>query len=148
MARITAARALTAHLANRFIRFATFIAVGIFLAALLICALLATYFSAWWWLLFIPFVPLFALFLIIRLIVKFIVRRIHADHLRSDQKKALDDFTDKIERLIEARGTPPIFFVIISIKDLLFHRDVTTVKTLIRDTTSLHRDYVALEKLF
>lgn len=148
MSRLTAPRALTAHIANRFIRIATFIAVGIFLTVLLICALLAYYFSAWWWLLLVPFIPLFVLFLIARVIVKFIVRKIHAEHLRKDQKQALDEFTDKIERLIEARGTPPVFFVIISIKDLLLHRDITTIKELIKDTTSLRRDYQQLEALF
>lgn len=148
MARLTAARALTAHIANRFIRLATFIAAGIFLVILIICALLAYYFSGWWWLLLIPVISLFVIFLGIRLIIQFIVRRIHAENLRSDQKKALDDLTDKIERLIEARGTPPVFFVAISIKDLLVHRDITTIKELIKDTATLRRDYETLERLF
>ena len=148
MPRLTAARALTAHIASRFIRLATFIALGIFIAVFVLCWVLAYFFTGWWWLLLIPFIFLLSIFLIVRLLVLFFVRRIHAEHLRPDQRKALDNFTEKLERLIEARGTPPIFFVFISIKDLLIHRDITTIKELIRDTTSLKRDYQELEQLF
>lgn len=86
--------------------------------------------------------------MVIRLVVSFLIRRIHADTLRPDQKKALDELTDKLERLIEARGTPPIFFVFISIKDLLVHRDITTLKGIVQDSATLKRDYQKLEKLF
>ncbi|MES2876638.1 MAG: hypothetical protein V4678_04175 [Patescibacteria group bacterium] len=148
MPQITAARALTAHIAYRFIRLATFVALGIFAAVLLLCWVLAYFFTAWWWLLVVPFAAVLFVFLIIRFIITLLVRRIHAERLRSDQRAALDSFVGKLERLIEARGTPPIFFVLISIKDLLIHRDITTIKELISDTTSLRRDYQELEKLF
>ncbi len=148
MAKLTAARALTAHIAQRFIRLATFIALGVFVSVLLACWLLAYFFSGWWWLFIIPFVFLLFVFLVVRLIVLFLVRRIHAERLRPDQRKALNNFVSKLERLIEARGTPPIFFVFISIKDLLIHRDITTIKELIRDTASLRREYQELERLF
>lgn len=148
MAKLTAARALTAHIAQRFVRLATFIVIGVFVAILIVCSLLSYFFSGWWWLLIIPFIFLLTVFLIIRLIVMFFVGRIHGGRLLPDQKRALDSFTDKLERLIEARGTPPIFFVFISIKDLVIHRDITTIKELINDTTSLSRDYQDIEKLF
>ena len=56
--------------------------------------------------------------------------------------------TEKIQRLIEAKATPPIVFVLLSVKDLLIHRDVTTIKELIRDTASLRADYSKLRQLF
>jgi len=148
MPRLTAARALTAHIAKRFVRLATLTAFGVFGLAFVLCGVLAYFFTAWWWLLLIPFIILLGIFLLVRLIVAFLIRRIHADTLRPDQKKALDELTDKLERLIEARGTPPIFFVFISIKDLVLHRDVITLKGIVQDSTTLKRDYDALEKLF
>lgn len=148
MSRLTLPRALTAHIARRVIRVATFIAFGAFASVVLLCAVLAYFFAGWWWLLLIPFVFLLAMFLVVRIIVTFIVGRIHTDSLTGDQKQGLDDFTAKIERLIEARGTPPIFFALITIKDLLLHKDVTTIKELIHDTATLRRDFENLEKLF
>jgi membrane protein implicated in regulation of membrane protease activity len=148
MPRLTAARALTAHIAKRFVRIATIIALGVFLLVVVLCGVLAHFFSGWWWLLLIPFVFLLGIFLVVRLVVSFLIRRIHGDTLRPDQKKALDELTDKLERLIEARGTPPIFFVFISIKDLLLYRDVTTLKGIVQDSATLKRDYEKLEKLF
>lgn len=148
MPRLTAARALTAHIAKRFVRLATLVAFGIFGLVVVLCWVLAYFFSAWWWLLLIPFIVLLGFFLIVRLIVSFLIRRIHADALRPDQKKALDELTSKLERLIEARGTPPIFFVFVSIKDLLLYRDITTIKGIVQDSATLKRDYQALERLF
>ena len=148
MPRLTAARALTAHIAKRFVRLATLVAFGIFGLVVVLCLVLAYFFSAWWWLLLIPFIVLLGFFLIVRLIVSFLIRRIHADTLRPDQKKALDELTGKLERLIEARGTPPIFFVFVSIKDLLLYRDITTIKGIVQDSATLKRDYQALERLF
>jgi MFS family permease len=148
MPRLTAARALTAHIAKRFVRLATVIAFGVFGLVFVLCGLLAYFFSGWWWMLLIPFVFLLGIFLVVRFIVSLLIRRIHAEKLRPDQKKALDELTDKLERLIEARGTPPVFFVFISIKDLVLHRDITTVKGIVQDSKTLKRDYDELEKLF
>lgn len=148
MVQITAARALTAHIANRIIRLATMIATCIVLVVLITCGLLAYHFTAWWWLLVVPFLALFVVFLVVRVVLLVIVRRIHAERPTTDQKKAMDRFSEKIVQLIEARGTPPIFFVLVSIKDLLVHCDLTTIKKLITDTASLRHDYQQLERLF
>ena len=148
MPHITAARALTAHLARRFVRLATVVALSIFLAILVLCALLSYFFSGWWWLLLIPFTFLFVVFLVLRLVLRFIVGKIHTQDLSRAQRQALDEFTDKLERLVEARGTPPFLFVLITIKDLLLHRDITTIRSVISDTTTLRRDYATIERLF
>lgn len=148
MPRLTAARALTAHIAKRFVRIATLTALGVFGLVFVLCGVLAYFFTGWWWLLLVPFAFLLGIFFIIRFVATLLVRRIHADALRPDQKQALDDLTGKLERLIEARGTPPIFFVFVSIKDLVLYRDITTLKGIVQDSTTLKRDYEALEKLF
>jgi len=148
MPKLTAARALTAHIAKRFVRLATIIVFVIFIIAMLGSAALAHFFNGWWWLLVVPFILAFGLFLLIRIVILFFVRRIHAEQLTNQQNEALDAFTSKLERLVEARGTPPPIFVLITIKDLVLHRDITTVKELIRDTASFRSDYDKLNELF
>lgn len=148
MAKLTIARALTARVAQRVILIATFIATAVFVAIFFLTWALAYFLSGWWWLLIVPFVFLFVLFLVIRLFVVLIVRQIHSERMSKTQRQALDDFVDKLQALIEARATPLPIVIAICIKDLLFHRDVTTVKKLINDTAGLRRDYADLEKLF
>lgn len=148
MSKLTVARALTATVARRMIKLATLLALGIFIVILLICWALAYFFSPWWWLLIIPFVLLLFVFLIVRLILMLIVKRIHGNALTNQQRTALNDFVDKIWGLLEARSTPIPIIVMISIKDILFHQDITTIKSIIADTVSLRSDYEALEKLF
>jgi uncharacterized membrane protein len=148
MAKITVARAVSAHIARRIIRLVSVIAAVVLAVLLIITWALAHFFSTWWWLLLIPVFILLVVFLVIRFILSFIVRKIHVGNLNQEQKSALDDFTDKLERLIEARGTPPIFFVLLSVKDLLIYRDIKTLKELVRDSTSLKRDYESMERLF
>jgi hypothetical protein len=60
----------------------------------------------------------------------------------------LDAFIHKVQQILEARAMPIPIIVIICIKDILFHRDVTTIKKIIRDSVSLRNDYLELEKLF
>lgn len=148
MTKITVARALTARIAQRVIRIATGIALGVFLAVLAATWALAYFFSAWWWLLIVPFIFLLAVFLVVRLFVVLIIRQIHSERMTRPQRQALDAFVDKLQAIAEARATPLPIIVAICIKDILFHRDVTTVKNLIDDTAGLRRDYADLERLF
>ena len=148
MTKLTVARALTAHLGKRLINLATLIAVGIFLLIVALVALLAYSFSAWWWLLIVPFVFVFSVFLVVRLFVVLIIRRIHSERMSKQQRDALNDFSDKVQAALEARATPLPVIVLISIKDLVFHRDITTIKKLISDTAGLRNDYKNLETLF
>lgn len=148
MNKVTVARALTVTIARRIITLATWIALTIFVVILLICWALAYFFSPWWWLLIIPFILLLIIFFVVRLILMFIVKRIYGDTLTKQQRTALNEFTDKIWGLLEARSTPIPIIVLISIKDILFHQDITTIKGFISDTVSLRSDYEALEKLF
>jgi uncharacterized membrane protein (UPF0182 family) len=146
--KLTAPRALTALVARRAIRFATFVAIGTLATITLLAGILAYFFSAWWWLLTVPFIIFFVLFLILRIIVLVIVRIIHDTSLTSQQRNALNAFTDKIQAVLEARATPPIFIALVCMKDLLLHRDIVTVKKLIKDTSELRKDYAEIEKLF
>lgn len=148
MTKITAARALTAHIARRVLKLATIIVLAVFVVLIAIIWVLAHFFSGWWWILLLPVIVLLAVFMLIRMFVRYLILRIHIGHLLPEQKRALDDFTEKLERLIEARGTPPQLFVFICLKDLVLHRDVTTIKQIVRDSTSLKHDFDALDRLF
>ncbi len=148
MTKLTAPRALAAFIARRVIRFSTIVAVLTIVVVGVICLVLAHFFSMWWWLLEIPFVLLFVIFLFIRLVAVLLVNSIHRQKLTSKQRAALNDFVDKIQATLEAKSMPLSLIVLICIKDIMFHRDVTTIKKLIRDTSGLQRDYSELEKLF
>lgn len=148
MKSLTLPRALTAQFARRIVRIATIIILMAVASATLLCYTLAYFFSPWWWLLIIPFVLLAGVYVLVRLFVMFLIRRLSPGKLTGEQREALDNFVDKIERLLEARSTPLPLIVLISIKDLLFYRDITTVKSVINDSVSLKRDYQELEKLF
>jgi ABC-type multidrug transport system fused ATPase/permease subunit len=148
MPKVTVARALTARVASRVLRIATIVAGCGFFVVLLIIWALAYFFSPWWWLLLIPFVVLFTLFLFVRLLVRIVIRRVHGQHLNKTQREGLDSFIDKLQAIAEARATPWPLIIAICLKDLVFHRDITTVKQLINDTTSLRHDYKTLETLF
>lgn len=142
------ARALSAQIARRVIRIASLIAVGVLLILFLLVWALAYFFSGWWWLLLLPWGLLAIASLAVRLVAGFITRGLYRETLSRVQRQGLDKMIEKIQRLIEAKATPPIIFVLLSVKDLLIHRDVTTVKELIRDTASLRADYSKLRELF
>lgn len=148
MSLLTLPRALTAHVARRVVRIATVSAVFGLAAVFLICYALAYFFSPWWWLLLVPFLVLFGVFLLVRLFIRFLITRLSPDRVTPEQHRALDEFTDKIERILEARSTPLPLIVLISMKDLVFHRDITTIRSVINDSVSLKRDYQVLERMF
>lgn len=148
MARITAARALTVRLARRFIRLATFVAVGVLLAFTVGVWLLAQYVSSWWWLLLLPLVIIAILLVLLRLLLSFIIRRIHHQPLTTEQAELMDRFIDKVQSILEARATPFPLIVLICLKDILIHRDIITVKSVINDSSTLMTDYKQIERLF
>lgn len=148
MSKISVARALTASIASRVIRFATIIAIVTFLLILAGVWALAHFVSGWWWIMILPFIFLLSLFLVVRLFIVLIIRRIHSEQMTKSQRAALNEFTDKVQSLLEARSTPLPIIVLICIKDIVLHRDVTTIKKIIQDSSSLKSDYEKLEKLF
>jgi hypothetical protein len=145
---VKVARALSARIARRIVRIAGWVAGGALLLTLLLIWALAYFFSGWWWLLLVPWGVAAVISLGVRIIAGFVVRGLYREPLNRQQRQGLDEMTEKIQRLIEAKATPPIVFVLVSVKDLLVHRDVTTIKELVRDTASLRADYSKLRQLF
>lgn len=146
--KIATARALAAYTATKSVRLIT-IVFGCILAVLAAIVLALVYFySNWWLILLLPLVVIGLLFLLLRFIVLRIVRLIYRHPFNHDQRKKLNAFSQKIITLLEARSTPPIFFAIVTVKDILLHRDVTTLRALISDSISLKADFAELEKHF
>ena len=129
------------------IKFATIVGGLVFGLGFLAIWALAYYFSAWWWLLLIGFVPAFLIALFLRLFVGFLAAKIYPKPLSKSQKKLVNNFADKLQRLAEARGMGWPVFAFLSLKDLIFHRDLRTAKSTIYDTASLRKDFVELEEL-
>ncbi|MDQ5932576.1 MAG: hypothetical protein QG649_661 [Patescibacteria group bacterium] len=148
MAHIVLARALTARLARRFLKIATVIFVVIVAGLALLTWALAYFFSPWWWLLLVPLAIVALVILLLRVVLMFIIRQIHRQSLTQEQAKHIDQFIDKVQSLLEARATPFPLIVLICLKDLLVHRDIVTVKSVIKDSAQLTSDYRQLEKLF
>ena len=146
--KLTAPRALTALIARRAVRFATLIAMVITLLSIAISSVLVYFFTPWWWLLAVFFILLFGVFIIIRVISMVIIRIIHPNNLTTEQTNAMNEFVDTIQELLEAKSTPLFLIALICIKDILFYRDIVTVKKTIQDTVSLRTRYAEIEKLF
>ncbi len=139
---------MTARFARRFVRLADILVAVITIILVAGVWALTYFFSAWWWLLVLPLLFLLGLYVIVRLIVAVIISHVHVGQLSKGQRTALDDFIDKVQQAIEARATPLPLIALICIKDIVVHRDLTTVRKIISETAGLRRDYQDLEKLF
>ena len=107
---------------------------------------LAHFLSPWWWLLLIIFIPLLVASLIIYIIASFITTKLYPTKLSRKQKQQLNDFTDKILRLLETRGMGWWWFAALCMRDLLFYRELRTLKDLLADATSLKSGFTTLER--
>lgn len=145
---LTAPRALTATIARRLVRAVTFIAGGITFASFIISGILVYFFTGWWWALAGIVFIVFGFFLLLRFIALAVIRIIYPNKFTREQSAAMNSFVDAIQELLEAKSTPPIMMMLICMKDILFHRDIVTIKTLIRNTTHLRSEYKKIEQLF
>jgi hypothetical protein len=144
--KLTVFRAISSYFARRMINRFTMIALVVFIVSFIFIWALAHYIDVWWWLFVIPLVILMLIFLIIRTIASFIARGLYNHKINSDQKTQIMSLVDKLERLIEQRQMTPPLLAIISVKDLIFHRELRTVKMIIEDTRTLKSDYEKLSK--
>ena len=146
--KIATTRALSAYLAIRSLKFVTIVATVIFVVLIAIIWMLAYYFSPWWWIFALPIVFLGFVFLVLRFIVSRIIGLIHRHPFTIEQRESLETFTSKITNIVEARATPLPIYAIVTIKDVIFHKDARTVRKLVDDTSSLKSDFSKLERHF
>ena len=144
--KINVLRALSAVVAKKAVFFFLIIDSVILTLMLIAICLLVYFFSPWWWLLLVIYIPLFAASVIVYLIAAFIASRLYPAPLTREQKQHLQEFTDKILRLLETRGMSWWVFAALCVRDLLLYRELRTLKSLLADTTSLKSDFEALEQ--
>ena len=144
--KINVLRAVTASVAWRALLIATII-VGVALALLFSAIWALAYFTGeWWWLLLIVYVPLLLGAVAIFTAGRLLIKKLYSQQLSREQKVLLNNFTDKIQRLLETRGIGWPLFALLNVKDIVFHRELRTTKNLVSDTTGLKRDFAELEK--
>jgi hypothetical protein len=144
--KIDVLRALSSVIAKRAIFFFLIIdSVFLTLSFIGIC-LLVYFFSPWWWLLLTIFIPLFIASGIIYLLAVFIASRLYPAPLSREQRQHLQEFTDKILRLLETKGMGWWWFAVLCVCDLLLYRELRTLKEILSDTTSLKQDFLNLER--
>lgn len=144
--KINVLRALSSVIAKRAIFFFLIIdSVFLTLSFIGIC-LLVYFFSPWWWLLLIIFIPLFIASGIIYLLVRFVASRLYPAPLSREQRQHLQEFTDKILRLLETKGMGWWWFEALCVRDLLLYRELRTLKNIIGDAHSLRDSFKQLEE--
>ena len=141
-------RALIAYTALRALRLATLVVVLVSIILFGIIWALAYYLSPWWWVLLLPFIVAVVDGMVIRLIIMKTIHLIHRHPFTEPQRQALENFSDKIARLAEFKATPLPIYAFITLRDIVRHRDATTLRTAIEDSVTLKDDFVALEKHF
>jgi len=146
--RVATARAITAYIAKKSLSFATIIYVVVFAIIFAIIWSLAHYFSVWWWLLAAPLVLVTIVAFAIRFVISFIISKIYRHPFSRTQREKLEEFTNKVTSLAEAKSTPLPFYAFITLWDIFRRRDATTIRKLIDDSRSLKSDYSTLEKYF
>lgn len=146
--RVRATRALAAYTASRSLRLVSLIALAVFVVLLGLIWLLAAQVSSWWWVMLIPVLIIGAIVLIIRFIVRRIIRAVYPDPLSKPQRESLDHLTEKVTRLAATRSTPLPVLALLTLKDIVVHRDATTIRGLFNDSRALAGDLRELESQF
>lgn len=103
--------------------------------------------SGWIWL-FVIVEVLLCLAIGAALIVARIIIRLVKPQLTIEQDRAVSAFVDKFERNMDTIGTPPIILQFKILKDLLFPRGESFIRSAARDGTTLHKDFIELDKKF
>jgi len=143
--KINVLRALSSVIAKKAISLFAICCIAALILLFVGIFLLAYFLSAWWWLLLVIFVPLLLVAVIFYFIATVIASRLAPTALTREQTSLLNGFTDKVLRLLETRGMGWWWFCTLCIRDLVFYRELRTLKTLLKDTTSLKKDFQTLE---
>lgn len=140
---IKALRAVAGVYAKRTIVLAGWIGLGVFIALIVVTWLLAYYYSSYWWLSLIFILPIGLIGGVI-FSVSFSVANIVQGALTKSQHKRVKAYVNKLQSVIEATQLSGPFILFIIAKDLLLHRNLQTLETIIGDSASLKRDIDAL----
>lgn len=144
--KITVLRALSVVVARRAIRFFVIATSIIFTLCLIGIGLLVYFFGSWWWLLLVLYLLLLVVAMGIYIVTRFIIWRMYPHRLTREQTKHLQEFSDKIIRLLETRGLGWWWFTAVCLGDVLLYRELRMLKSLLSDAVSLKSAYLELEE--
>lgn len=106
---VLALRAIGTQLAMR-LYVPTVIGAAVVMALLVAGALWLTILSEWWWLLFIPLTVLFCVVFAVASIFLLLIRFVRPQQTKA-QKRAVKQFVDKLQNVVDVVGTPKIFIL-------------------------------------
>lgn len=86
------------------------IGIAIVMTLLIAGAFWLTTLSAWWWLLFIPIVSLVCIVISIATVILLLVRLVTPVQTKA-QKRAVKQFTDRVQNVADIVGTPKIIIL-------------------------------------
>jgi hypothetical protein len=141
---ITLVRAIGSEFVRRKLR----TIIIIFAAAAVVLlggAIWLTTVDAWWWLLA---APIFAVVLLgaLACLAATLIVRIVRPALDQEQRIAVSEFVDKLERVAENVQTPMPLIVFRVVRDLIRPRKPTFIESVASDSTTLHSDLIKLRR--
>lgn len=146
--KLNALRALAAYSAILSLRLVTNVVVIILASLFTLSAVLALFISPWWWLLAVPVVLAALVGIVMRIIIKAFITRIHRHPFTTRQREQLEAFTDKITTIAEVRNMTAPLLALQLLWDILRHREETTIEKVINDSATLKESFAELEKHF
>jgi len=143
---IKAVRAVGAELARRIVQ--PILIAGVILAIVLLVlgGWLTTKDELWWILQFI-FITSIMFFALLTIAVLAILR--YFTPLQNDgQKKAVTNFVDKLQRVADTLGISNFVLLFRVVRDVIQPQEKTFIEQVTEDSTTLHTDFIKLQKLF
>lgn len=146
--KVRTTRALAAYTAARSLRLVSIILLVVFIVVIVLVWLLATQVSSWWWVILLPVAIIGAIILLVRFVIQRIIRAVYPHPISQSQRQSLDALTEKVTRLAATRSTPLPLLAFLTVKDIIVHRDATTIRGLFNDSKALSSDLRDLENEF
>lgn len=103
--------------------------------------------SAWWWLLEAVFIITTLIFIALIIVVNILLQAV-APALTKTQKRHVNEFVDKLERVAEHVQTPQIVIIYYVIRDTLNPRQGSFIESISQDSKTLAPDFARLRTFF
>jgi hypothetical protein len=142
---VLALRAIGTHLAMR-LYIPAVVIVSVWVALLVATGLWLTTFSNWWWLLLIPITSFACIALGVALVVLALIRFVRPTQT-SAQRKAVTQFTDKLQAIAETIGTPKVIILFHVVRSIAAPSKDTYLANLVAHKTLAH-DFRDLQRSF
>ena len=140
--------ALGVFIGRKFLRIAAGIALVILGLLVVGVWLLASHFSAWWWILLLPMLVIGVAIFILYSLLRFFLLRAYPAQFSREQTEKLTQFVNKLTSINDARTTSPFTLVATSIWELIRYRELRTVRAVINNSSTLSADFERLTHFF